>query len=162
MTKESKPQLKLVQKGEYRFPSYFTNEMKKFGRKLIGELVEAKMLAVCDLPLVFNYVMDQYLLDELNKKIMKCDSSSEIKRLQSSRNSISADMLRLANALGLNVKSRSGGFSEVLERTDKNESDINFPIDLDYETLDLMEQFYEEYPDSDYNDFQRWRNGAWK
>lgn len=108
--------LKKVKLGQYRFPSYFNNEMKKYGKKLIEELVKADMLAVTDLDLVYDYITNVFLLNKVNSDILKVTNPSDFKRLQASRNSISEAMRKESNMLGLNVKARSSSCKAVKER----------------------------------------------
>ena len=125
MEQKQRPSLKMVKLGEYRMPKHFTPEMKKFARKLIEELVQAKMLAQVDLPLVWDYVDNIYLLEKVNSQILQCESSSELKRLMTIKNGCTNNMLRQSNMLGLNQKARSTGMVEVNERFDFDNSDIN-------------------------------------
>lgn len=110
--------LKLVKLGEYRFPSYFDSDMKKFGKKLITELVQAEMLAVADLDLLFDYITNVFMLNKVNEEILKATNPADLKRLQTVRNGVSNNMLKESNMLGLNIKARSSGFSKVKERQD--------------------------------------------
>lgn len=129
---KTRPSLKMVRLGEYRMPKHFTTEMKKFAKKLIEELVSAKMLATVDLPLVWDYIDNVFLLEKVNSQILKCESSSELKRLMTIKNSASNAMLKQSNALGLNSKARSTGFTEVTER-----------FDFDSDSTDLNEEWGE-------------------
>lgn len=110
--------LKLVKIGEYRFPSYFDSDMKKYGKKLISELIQAEMLAVADLDLLFDYITNVFMLNKVNEEILKATDTADLKRLQTVRNGISNNMMKQSNMLGLNIKARSNGFSKVKERQD--------------------------------------------
>ena len=125
MEQKQRPSLKLVKLGEYRMPKHFTKEMKTYAKKLIEELVNAKMLATVDLPLVWDYIDNIYLLERVNSQILQCESSSELKRLMTIKNGVTNNMLKQSNSLGLNAKARSTGFTEVTERYDFDNSDIN-------------------------------------
>ena len=123
METKNRPSLKMVKLGNYRFPSYFNEDMKKYGRKLIEELVNAKMLAVTDLDLLYDYITNVFMLNKINSEILKATNSADLKRLQTVRNGITNNMLKQSNMLGLNAKARSTGFSEVTERFDFDSSD---------------------------------------
>ena len=123
-----KPSLKLVRLGEYRAPKHFTKEMKTYAKKLIEELVNAKMLATVDLPLVWDYVDNIFLLEKVNSQILQCESSSELKRLMTIKNGVTNNMLRQSNALGLNSKARSTGFTEVTERFDFDSTSTDIDV----------------------------------
>ena len=127
MEQKQRPSLKLVKLGEYRFPSYFTDEMKKYGKKLISELISAKMLAVTDLDLLYDYITNIFMLNKINSEILKATNSADLKRLQTVRNGITNNLLKQSNMLGLNAKARSTGFTEVTERYDSDSefTDIN-------------------------------------
>ena len=125
MEQKQRPLLKMVKLGEYRFPSYFTKDMKKYGRKLIEELVNAKMLSVLDLDLVYDYIANVFLLEKVNANILKATNSAELKRLMTIKNGCTNNMLKQSNALGLNAKARSTGFTEVTERYDIADTSIN-------------------------------------
>ena len=127
MEQKARPSLKLVKLGEYRFPSYFTDEMKKYGKKLISELISAKMLAVTDLDLLYDYITNIFMLNKINSEILKATNSADLKRLQTVRNGITNNLLKQSNMLGLNAKARSTGFTEVTERFDfdSESTDIN-------------------------------------
>ena len=118
--------LKLVKIGEYRFPSYFDSDMKKYGKKLITELVQAEMLAVTDLDMLFDYITNVFMLNKVNAEILKATDTADLKRLQTVRNGISNNMMKQSNMLGLNIKARSSGFSKVKERQDL---DYNYDFD---------------------------------
>ena len=127
MEQKQRPSLKMVRLGEYRMPKHFTKEMKKFAKKLVEELVQAKMLATVDLPLVWDYIDNVFLLEKVNAQILQCASSSELKRLMTIKNGCTNNMLKQSNSLGLNAKARSTGFTEVTERFDfdSESTDIN-------------------------------------
>ena len=118
METKNRPSLKMVKLGNYRFPSYFNEDMKKYGRKLIEELVNAKLLATVDLDLVFDYITNVFMLNKTNAEILKATNSADLKRLQTVRNGITNNMLKQSNMLGLNQKARSTGMVEVNERCD--------------------------------------------
>lgn len=132
MEQKQRPSLKMVRLGEYRFPSYFNSEMKKYGRKLISELISAKMLAVTDLDLLYDYITNVFMLNKTNAEILKATNSADLKRLQTVRNGITNNLLKQSNMLGLNAKSRSTGFTEVTER-----------FDFDSDSTDLNEEWGE-------------------
>lgn len=125
--------LKLVKIGEYRFPSYFDNDMKKYGKKLITELVQAEMLAVADLDLLFDYITNVFMLNKVNEEILKATNTADLKRLQTVRNGISNNMMKQSNMLGLNIKARSNGFSKVKERQDYDYDSQDFEISDDWD-----------------------------
>lgn len=126
--------LKLVKVGEYRFPSYFDNEMKKYGKKLITELVQAEMLAVADLDLLFDYITNVFMLNKVNEEILKAEDPTDLKRLQTVRNGLSNNMMKQSNMLGLNIKARSSGFSKVKERHDYEYGDnVEITDNWDYD-----------------------------
>ena len=129
---KTRPSLKLVKLGEYRMPKHFTKEMKAYAKKLIEELVHAKMLATVDLPLVWDYVDNIFLLEKVNSQILQCESSSELKRLMTIKNGCTNNLLKQSNMLGLNAKARSTGFTEVTER-----------YDFDSDSTDLNEEWGE-------------------
>lgn len=129
MEQKQRPSLKMVKLGEYRFPSYFNKEMKAYGKKLITELVSAKLLATVDLDLVFDYITNVFMLNKINSEILKATNSSDLKRLQTVRNGITNNLLKQSNMLGLNQKARSTGMVEVNERYDFDNSDININSD---------------------------------
>ena len=118
MENKQRPSLKMVKLGNYRFPSYFNEDMKKYGRKLIEELVNAKLLATVDLDLVFDYITNVFMLNKINSEILKATNSADLKRLQTVRNGITTNLIKQSNMLGLNQKARSTGFTEVTERHD--------------------------------------------
>lgn len=120
--------LKLVKLGEYRFPTYFDSDMKKYGKKLIGELIQAEMLAVADLDLVFDYITNVFMLNKVNAEILKATDTADLKRLQTVRNGLSNNMMKQSNMLGLNIKARSSGFSKVKERQDLDYDSDNVEI----------------------------------
>ena len=125
METKNRPSLKLVKLGEYRMPKHYTPEMKKFAKKLIEELVNAKMLAQVDLPLVWDYVDNIYLLEKVNGQILQCESSAELKRLMTIKNGCTNNILKQSNMLGLNQKARSTGMVEVNERYDVEDTNLN-------------------------------------
>ena len=125
METKNRPSLKLVQLGQYRMPKHFTKEMKAYAKKLVEELVSAKMLAQVDLPLVWDYIDNVFLLEKVNGQILQCESSPELKRLMTIKNGCTNNMLKQSNALGLNSKARSTGFTEVTERYDVEDTNIN-------------------------------------
>ena len=125
MEQKQRPSLKMVRLGEYRFPNYFSDEMKKYGRKLISELISAKMLAVTDLDLLYDYITNIFMLNKINSEILKATNSADLKRLQTVRNGITNNLLKQSNMLGLNAKARSTGFTEVTERYDIEDTNIN-------------------------------------
>ncbi len=112
-----KPVLKQVKAGQYRYPSYFTADMKKYGKSLIGELIESKMLATVDLELAFDYITNVFLLQKVNEQILMATDSADLKRLQTVKNGISNNMLRESNALGLNIQARKN-MEEMQDRYD--------------------------------------------
>ena len=118
MEQKQRPSLKMVRLGEYRFPPYFNKEMKAFGKKLITELVSAKLLAAVDLDLVFDYITNVFMLNKTNSEILNATNSADLKRLQTVRNGITNNLLKQSNMLGLNQKARSTGMVEVNERFD--------------------------------------------
>ena len=126
--------LKLVKLGEYRFPSYFDNEMKKYGKKLISELVQAEMLAVADLDLLYDYITNVFMLNKVNAEILKATDTADLKRLQTVRNGISNNMMKQSNMLGLNIKARSSGSSKVKERQD-------YDSDYDFDNLEITDDW---------------------
>ena len=128
MENKQRPSLKMVRLGEYRMPKHYTPEMKKFARKLIEELVSAKMLAQVDLPLVWDYVDNIFLLEKVNGQILQCSSSAELKRLMTIKNGCTNNMLKQSNALGLNAKARSTGFTEVTERFDFDSTSTDIDV----------------------------------
>ena len=125
MEQKQRPSLKMVRLGEYRFPNYFSDEMKKYGKKLISELISAKMLAVTDLDLLYDYITNIFMLNKINSEILKATNSADLKRLQTVRNGITNNLLKQSNMLGLNAKARSTGFTEVTERYDIEDTNIN-------------------------------------
>lgn len=126
--------LKLVKLGEYRFPSYFDDSMKKYGKKLIGELIQAEMLAVADLDLVFDYITNVFMLNKVNEQILNATDTADLKRLQTVRNGLSNNMMKQSNMLGLNIKARSSGFSKVKERQDYDYDDnVEITDNWDYD-----------------------------
>ena len=126
--------LKLVKVGEYRFPTYFDNDMKKYGKKLISELVQAQMLAVADLDLVYDYITNVFMLNKVNAEILKATDTADLKRLQTVMNGISNNMMKQSNMLGLNIKARSSGFSKVKERQD-------YDSDYDFDNLEITDDW---------------------
>ena len=132
MEQKQRPSLKMVKLGNYRFPSYFNEEMKKYGRKLIEELVSAKLLAVTDLDLLYDYITNVFMLNKTNAEILKSTNSADLKRLQTVRNGITNNLLKQSNMLGLNQKARSTGMVEVNERYDFDNSDININSDEEW------------------------------
>ena len=125
MEQKQRPSLKMVKLGNYRFPSYFNEDMKKYGKKLIEELVSAKLLAVTDLDLLYDYITNVFMLNKTNAEILKATNSSDLKRLQTVRNGITNNLLKQSNMLGLNQKARSTGMVEVNERFDVEDTNIN-------------------------------------
>lgn len=127
MEQKQRPSLKMVKLGEYRFPPYFSKEMKAYGRKLISELISAKLLAVTDLDLLYDYITNVFMLNRTNAEILKATNSSDLKRLQTVRNGITNNLLKQSNMLGLNQKARSTGMVEVNERYDfdSDTTDLN-------------------------------------
>lgn len=117
-TTENRIYLKLVQKNSFKFPKYFNAQMKYKCNKLIDELVAAKMLAVTDLDLVFDYTANLFLLEDINTRLLdKNLTASEISKLSTRKEKISNLILKEGDRLGLNLKSRSGGrFEKVHER----------------------------------------------
>ena len=132
MEQKQRPSLKMVKLGNYRFPSYFNEDMKKYGRKLISELISAKMLAVTDLDLLYDYITNVFMLNKTNAEILKTTNSADLKRLQTVRNGITNNLLKQSNMLGLNQKARSTGMVEVNER-----------YDFDSDTTDLNDEWGE-------------------
>ena len=126
--------LKLVKLGEYRFPAYFDNDMKKYGKKLISELVQAEMLAVADLDLLYDYITNVFMLNKVNAEILKATDTADLKRLQTVRNGISNNMMKQSNMLGLNIKARSSGSSKVKERQD-------YDSDYDFDNLEITDDW---------------------
>ena len=127
MEQKQRPSLKMVKLGNYRFPSYFNEDMKKYGKKLIEELVNAKMLAVTDLDLLYDYITNVFMLNKTNAEILNATNSADLKRLQTVRNGITNNLLKQSNMLGLNQKARSTGMVEVNERYDfdSDTTDLN-------------------------------------
>ena len=124
-----KPSLRPVRIGEYRFPSYFNKEMKAYGRKLISELVNAKLLSTVDLDLVYDYITNVFMLNKTNAEILKATNSADLKRLQTVRNGITNNLLKQSNMLGLNQKARSTGMVELNERFDFEDTNTNSDLD---------------------------------
>ena len=120
--------LKAVKKNSFKYPSYFNSAMKYKCNKLIDELVEAKMLSVLDLDLLFDYVSNFFILEELNKKLVSSEiSASELTKLINKKEKISSLLLKEGDRLGLNNKARcSSKFEAISERADDSISLENF------------------------------------
>ena len=128
----AKIRLKAVKKNSFKYPSYFNSAMKYKCSKLIDELVDAKMLSVLDLDLLFDYVSNLFILEEINKKLISSEVS-ELTKLINKKEKISSLLLKEGDRLGLNNKSRcSSKFEAISERTDDS-------LSLD-EILKVMEE----------------------
>lgn len=116
----AKIRLKAVKKNSFKYPSYFNSAMKYKCSKLIDELVDAKMLSVLDLDLLFDYVSNLFILEEINKKLVSSEvSASELTKLVNKKEKISSLLLKEGDRLGLNIKSRcSSKFEPINERKD--------------------------------------------
>lgn len=116
----AKIRLKAVKKNSFKYPSYFNSAMKYKCNKLIDELVEAKMLSVLDLDLLFDYVSNFFILEELNKKLVSSEiSASELTKLINKKEKISSLLIKEGDRLGLNNKARcSSKFEAISERAD--------------------------------------------
>lgn len=130
----AKIRLKAVKKNSFKYPSYFNSAMKYKCSKLIDELVDAKMLSVLDLDLLFDYVSNLFILEEINKKLISSEvSASELTKLINKKEKISSLLIKEGDRLGLNNKSRcSSKFEAISERTDDS-------LSLD-EILKVMEE----------------------
>lgn len=124
----AKIRLKAVKKNSFKYPSYFNSAMKYKCNKLIDELVEAKMLSVLDLDLLFDYVSNFFILEELNKKLVSSEiSASELTKLINKKEKISSLLIKEGDRLGLNNKARcSSKFEAISERADNSISLENF------------------------------------
>lgn len=124
----AKIRLKAVKKNSFKYPSYFNSAMKYKCNKLIDELVEAKMLSVLDLDLLFDYVSNFFILEELNKKLVSSEiSASELTKLINKKEKISSLLIKEGDRLGLNNKARcSSKFEAISERVDDSISLENF------------------------------------
>lgn len=124
----AKIRLKAVKKNSFKYPSYFNSAMKYKCNKLIDELVEAKMLSVLDLDLLFDYVSNFFILEELNKKLVSSEiSASELTKLINKKEKISSLLIKEGDRLGLNNKARcSSKFEAISERADDSISLENF------------------------------------
>ena len=88
-------------------PEYFNEDMSEEYMATGELLIESKILALTDLPLLENYIYNLFQLRRINELMVVTNDISDLKRLNTMQKALTDNVLRLGKTLGIGITNRT-------------------------------------------------------
>lgn len=123
-------------------PKYFNKAMKEDYQNIGEELVNAKLLARADLPVLEEFIVTKHQLAKANKLLLRADDIDDMRKCSLVCGPLKNTFLSLARTLGLSINSRNNTLNvyEDDESFDTALQDLNKQLAEGKITMEKYEQ----------------------